>query len=62
MLVRSDDSGSKRTCVHLLTQLPLCRSGQMQKAFEDGTTALKEGELSDPVFSDSGVHLILRTG
>ena len=37
-------------------------SGQMQKAFEDATMALKVGELSGPVFSDSGVHLILRTG
>lgn len=34
----------------------------MQKAFEDGTKALKVGELSQPVHSDSGVHLILRTG
>ncbi|GLC44487.1 hypothetical protein PLESTB_000068100 [Pleodorina starrii] len=36
--------------------------GDMQKAFEDATYALKVGELSGPVFSDSGVHLILRTG
>mmetsp|Transcript_17906 Transcript_17906/g.45892 ORF Transcript_17906/g.45892 Transcript_17906/m.45892 type:complete len:112 (+) Transcript_17906:125-460(+) len=36
--------------------------GQMQKAFEDATFALAVGELSEPVFSDSGVHLILRTG
>ncbi|KAK9823981.1 hypothetical protein WJX72_006781 [[Myrmecia] bisecta] len=35
--------------------------GQMQKAFEDATYALQVGELSQPVFSDSGVHLILRT-
>lgn len=35
--------------------------GQMQKPFEDATYALKVGELSGPVFSDSGVHLILRT-
>eukprot|EP00955_Chlamydomonas_euryale_P004871 52082-Chlamydomonas_euryale.AAC.5 len=39
-----------------------CRPGQMQKPFEDATFALKVGELSGPVFSDSGVHLILRTG
>ena len=38
-----------------------CRPGQMQKAFEDGTAALSIGELSQPVQSDSGVHLILRT-
>eukprot|EP00775_Hariotina_reticulata_P002538 gene2538-2840_t len=35
--------------------------GQMQKAFEDATYALAAGELSQPVFSDSGVHLIIRT-
>lgn len=34
----------------------------MQKAFEDGTAALQIGELSGPIHSDSGVHLILRTG
>lgn len=37
------------------------RPGQMQKPFEDATFALKVGEMSGPVFSDSGVHLILRT-
>jgi len=36
--------------------------GQMQKAFEDATFALDVGDLSEPVFSDSGIHLILRTG
>ncbi|CAL8464890.1 g4425 [Coccomyxa elongata] len=36
--------------------------GQMQKPFEDATYALKVGELSQPVFTDSGVHLIMRTG
>lgn len=36
--------------------------GQMQAAFEDATYALAVGELSGPIFSDSGVHLILRTG
>jgi NIMA-interacting peptidyl-prolyl cis-trans isomerase 1 len=33
----------------------------MQAAFEQATFALQVGELSEPVFSDSGVHLILRT-
>lgn len=33
----------------------------MQKPFEDATYALQVGELSQPVFTDSGVHLILRT-
>jgi len=35
--------------------------GQMQKSFEDATYALKVGELSGIVDSDSGVHIILRT-
>ena len=29
--------------------------------FEDATYSLKVGELSQPVFTDSGIHLILRT-
>ncbi len=36
--------------------------GQMQRPFEEATYALQVGELSGPVFTDSGVHLILRTG
>lgn len=35
---------------------------QMQKSFEDGVNALKVGEISGVVETDSGVHLILRTG
>jgi len=36
--------------------------GQMQRPFEDGVTALMIGQISDIVETDSGVHLILRTG
>jgi NIMA-interacting peptidyl-prolyl cis-trans isomerase 1 len=34
--------------------------GKMQPQFESAAFALEVGELSEPVFSDSGVHLILR--
>ncbi|KAJ7953106.1 Peptidyl-prolyl cis-trans isomerase [Quillaja saponaria] len=36
--------------------------GQMQKPFEETTYALKIGELSNIVDTDSGVHIIIRTG
>ena len=34
--------------------------GAMQKQFEDAAFALSPGQISDPVVSDSGIHLILR--
>ncbi|XP_050423973.1 peptidyl-prolyl cis-trans isomerase NIMA-interacting 1 [Adelges cooleyi] len=36
--------------------------GTMQKPFEDASFGLKIGELSEPIHTDSGVHIILRTG
>ncbi|TPX36534.1 hypothetical protein SmJEL517_g01375 [Synchytrium microbalum] len=35
--------------------------GQMQKPFEEATYALAVGEMSGPVETDSGIHIILRT-
>jgi len=35
--------------------------GQMQKPFEDATFGLEVGKMSVPIWTDSGVHLILRT-
>lgn len=34
----------------------------MQKPFEEATYNLKVGEISEVVDTDSGVHLIMRTG
>uniref|UniRef100_H2YGN2 Peptidyl-prolyl cis-trans isomerase n=1 Tax=Ciona savignyi TaxID=51511 RepID=H2YGN2_CIOSA len=34
--------------------------GQMQKPFEDAAFGLSPGEMSGPVNTDSGIHLILR--
>lgn len=42
--------------------LGLFGRGQMQKPFEDASFALKVGDMSGPVFTDSGIHIILRTG
>ncbi|XP_044732397.1 putative peptidyl-prolyl cis-trans isomerase dodo [Chrysoperla carnea] len=35
--------------------------GTMQRPFEEAAFALKVGELSEPVDTDSGVHIIMRT-
>ncbi|XP_067012920.1 peptidyl-prolyl cis-trans isomerase NIMA-interacting 1 [Anabrus simplex] len=35
--------------------------GAMQRPFEKAAFALKVGELSEPVTTDSGIHIIIRT-
>lgn len=37
------------------------KRGKMQKPFEECAFSLQVGQLSDPVVTASGVHLILRT-
>lgn len=36
--------------------------GQMQKPFEEATYSLEVGEISNPIYTDSGIHIIIRTG
>ncbi|KAJ6575492.1 rotamase-domain-containing protein [Mycena capillaripes] len=36
--------------------------GQMQKPFEEAAYGLQVGQISDVISTDSGVHLVMRTG
>lgn len=54
---RVSTSSGRCSCAWVLILL----QGQMQKPFEDATYALKVGEMSDIISTDSGVHIILRT-
>lgn len=36
--------------------------GQMQKPFENAAYGLEVGQISDVIETDSGVHLVMRTG
>lgn len=72
--IRDDIVSGKAKFDDLATRLSDCSSakrggdlgpfgrGQMQKPFEEATYALKVGEISDIVDTDSGVHIIMRTG
>lgn len=51
----SDCSSAKRG-----GDLGMFKRGMMQKPFEEAAFALKVGEMSDIVDTDSGLHLILR--
>ena len=53
----SDCSSAKRG-----GDLGVWERGQMQKSFDDAAFDLQIGELSGIVDSDSGLHIILRTG
>ncbi|KAF9570658.1 hypothetical protein EC968_001545 [Mortierella alpina] len=53
----SDCSSAKKA-----GDLGFFEQGQMQPQFEKASFALEVGEMSGPVWTDSGVHLILRTG
>lgn len=55
--LHSDDSSHDRG-----GDLGWFKPGQMQKPFEDAAYSLQVGEISDVISTDSGVHLILRTG
>jgi NIMA-interacting peptidyl-prolyl cis-trans isomerase 1 len=71
---RDEIKRGERTFKDLATQFSDCSSakragdlgvfgrGAMQRAFEAAAFALQPNQLSQPVISDSGVHLILRTG
>ncbi|KAJ1969360.1 Peptidyl-prolyl cis-trans isomerase NIMA-interacting protein 1 [Dimargaris xerosporica] len=54
--INSDCSSAKRG-----GDLDYFGPGMMQKPFEDAAFKLKVGEISEPVWTDSGVHIILRT-
>ncbi|KAL6138058.1 hypothetical protein ACLB2K_063344 [Fragaria x ananassa] len=72
--LREDIVSGKSTFDQVATRVSDCSSakrggdlgpfgrGQMQKPFEEATFSLKVGEISEIVDTDSGVHIILRTG
>lgn len=71
---KSDIESGKSTLADLASKNSDCSSakrggdlgwfgrGQMQEPFEKAAFALKVGELSDIIDTESGSHIILRTG
>ncbi|EMS49957.1 Peptidyl-prolyl cis-trans isomerase Pin1 [Triticum urartu] len=49
-------------CLQLYVEPGPFEKGKMQKPFEKAVIALKVGDMSDVVDTESGVHIILRTG
>ncbi|KAJ1655071.1 Peptidyl-prolyl cis-trans isomerase NIMA-interacting protein 1 [Dispira simplex] len=54
--IHSDCSSAKRG-----GDLGFFGRGAMQKPFEDATFGLEVNQMSEPIWTDSGVHIILRT-
>ena len=59
----ADLSSTESDCssAHKQGDLGFFGRNQMQKPFEEAAFKLEIGEMSEPVYTDSGIHIILRT-